>query len=162
MIHSGKYSTWLSVLVLSVLLSFQFSLAVLLSSQFFCPPSSQFSFLSSQFSCPPSSLSFLVLPPLCSPVLSVLLSPQFSCPPSSLFSCPLSSLVPSVFLPSLLSVLSSLVLPLLSVLLSLSSGIGIDGKTATNGHINEFTQDAMVATISWLSTSVTFTWYVEY
>ena len=33
-----------------------------------------------------------------------------------------------------------------------SSGKGIDGKTATNGHINEFTQDAPVVTMSWLST----------
>ena len=30
----------------------------------------------------------------------------------------------------------------------LSSGKGIDGKTATNGHINEFTQDATVVTMS--------------
>ena len=34
--------------------------------------------------------------------------------------------------------------------MSLSSGQGIDGKTATNGHINEFTQDATVVTMSWL------------
>ena len=35
--------------------------------------------------------------------------------------------------------------------MSLSSGKGIDGKTATNGHINEFIQDATVVTMSWLS-----------